>query len=89
MSIYAGLLGGAMGSVVFSILMEPLSLVLQTQTVAAYLAALFTPELNMALGYLIQLMGGALFGLLYAALWRAGIGAPTIFWGVAFGWYSG
>ena len=40
---------------------------------------------NNTLGWMAHFMMGAVLALIYAALWSAGLGAPTLVWGLLFG----
>ena len=49
------------------------------------LGSMFDSHGNNALGWIAHFMMGAIFALVYATLWSAGLGAPTLLWGVLFG----
>ena len=49
------------------------------------LGAMFSPDGNVALGWVMHLMMGAIFGIIYAALWAAGIGSVSVVSGLIFG----
>ena len=46
---------------------------------------MFDSHGNNTLGWMAHFMMGAVFALIYAALWSAGLGAPTLIGGILFG----
>lgn len=46
---------------------------------------MFSPDGNVALGWVMHLMMGIIFGIVYAALWAVGIGSATVISGAIFG----
>jgi len=50
-----------------------------------YLATMFSERDRSGLGLILLLVLGMILGLIYAALWSAGIGWPGYFWGPVFG----
>ncbi len=53
--------------------------------IVGMLSTMFSKAGNTALGWIVHLMMGAIFAIVYAALWSAGVGAVTVGAGILFG----
>ena len=86
MNVVAAVVAGVVGTAAISLLMAmgP-KMGLPKMAIWEMLGSMFDPKGNRTLGWGMHLMMGVVFALVYAALWSAGIGAPTLLWGILFG----
>ncbi len=86
MSIIGAIVAGLVGTIIISMvmLMAP-KMGMPKMAIWEMLGAMFSSDGNMALGWVIHLMMGAVFGLVYAVLWAAGIGSSSVVGGLIFG----
>ena len=86
MNIVAAIVAGLVGTAAMSLLMVmgP-KMGLPKMAIWEMLGSMFDRQGNPALGWIAHFMMGVVFALGYAALWSAGLGAPTWLWGVLFG----
>ena len=81
-AIVAGLVGTAAMSMVMS--MGP-RMGFPKMAIWEMLGSMFDSHGKNTLGWMAHFMMGAVFALIYAALWSAGLGAPTLIGGILFG----
>ena len=86
MNIIGAIVAGLVGTIIISMimLMAP-KMGMPKMAIWEMLGAMFSPEGNVALGWVMHLMMGAIFGIIYAALWAAGIGSVSVVSGLIFG----
>jgi hypothetical protein len=86
MNIIGAIVAGLVGTIIISMvmLMAP-KMGMPKMAIWEMLGAMFSPEGNVALGWVMHLMMGAIFGIIYAALWAAGLGSVTVVSGLIFG----
>jgi hypothetical protein len=86
MNLIAAIIAGMAGTVVFTVVMllAP-RMGMPDMDIVGMLGTMFNKEGNRTLGWIMHFMMGIIFALIYAALWAAGIGAPTAVWGLIFG----
>jgi len=86
MSIIGAIVAGLVGTVVISmVMMMAPNMGMPKMAIWEMLGAMFSPNGNVALGWVMHLMMGAIFGIIYAALWAAGIGSVSVVSGLVFG----
>ena len=86
MNVLAALIAGIVGTVVMTLVMAMApKMGVPKMDIVGLLGSMFGAPPNRALGLLIHMMMGIVFGLVYAALWAAGLGAPTLLFGLLFG----
>ena len=86
MNIVAAIVAGLVGTAAMSLLMVmgP-RMGMPKMAIWETLGSMFDSHGNNTLGWIAHFMMGAVFALVYAALWSAGLGAPTLIGGVLFG----
>jgi hypothetical protein len=86
MNVVAAIVAGLVGTAAISMLMAlgP-RMGMPKMAIWEMLGSMFDPQGNNTLGWIAHFMIGVIFALVYAALWAAGLGAPTLLWGVLFG----
>ncbi len=85
MNILNAVIAGIVGTVVFTaILMMAPRMGMPKMDIVGMLSTMFGRE-NHLLGWMMHLMMGAVFALIYAFLWSRGILAPTWLGGLVFG----
>ena len=86
MNIIGAIEAGLVGTVVMSmvIAMAP-QMGMPKMAIWEMLSTMFNKEGNVGLGWIMHFMMGAIFAIIYAALWAAGIGSATWVSGVVFG----
>jgi uncharacterized membrane protein YagU involved in acid resistance len=86
MNILSAVIAGVVASLVFSIVlaMAP-RMGMPKMDIVSLLGSMFSAKSNQALGWMMHLMMGIVFALIYAFLWSSGIGAPTWLGGLIFG----
>ena len=86
MNIVGAIVAGLVGTIVMSmlLLMAP-KMGMPKMDIVGMLGAMFSKESNTALGWVMHLMNGVIFAVVYVALWSAGIGSATWLNGVIFG----
>ena len=86
MNIIGAIVAGIVATIVITIMMAlgP-RMGMPKMDMPGMLGAMFSKESNRTLGMIIHLMMGAIFAIIYAALWNAGIGSVGILWGLIFG----
>jgi len=85
MSILSAVIAGLVGTVVFTMVMVMApKMGMPKMDIVGLLGSMFGGE-NRALGMIIHLMMGAIFAIIYAYLWGAGIGTLSLLGGVIFG----
>jgi hypothetical protein len=86
MNIVAAILAGLVGTAAMSLLMVMApKMGLPKMAIWELLGSMFDRQGNNTLGWMGHFMMGVVFALVYAALWSAGLGAPTLLWGALFG----
>ena len=86
MNILSAVISGIVASLVFSIVltMAP-RMRLPKMDIVDLLGSMFSGKSNPVLGWMMHLMMGMVFALIYAFLWSRGIGAATWTGGLVFG----
>lgn len=86
MNIVAAVIAGLVGTAVISLIMAvgP-RMGMPRMAIWEMLGSMFNPQGNSALGWVIHFMMGAIFAIVYAALWAAGIGSASVASGALFG----
>ena len=85
MNVFGAIVAGLVGAAVFSMVMVMAPRMgMPKMDIIGLLGTMFGKE-NRLLGWMVHVMIGILFGLIYAFLWSKGIGAPTIAGGLIFG----
>jgi len=86
MNILSAVIAGAVASLVFSIVlaMAP-RMGMPRMDIVSLLGSMFSAKSNQALGWMMHLMMGIVFALVYAFLWSSGISGATWVGGLIFG----
>ena len=86
MNVLAAIIAGLFGTVVLTMFtsMAP-KMGMPKMDMVGMLGSMFGAPGNRGLGLFIHLMMGVVFGLVYAYLWSAGVGAATLVGGIVFG----
>ncbi len=86
MNVIGAIVAGLVGTVAMSmaIAMAP-SMGMPKMDIVGMLGSMFSKEGNTALGWVLHLMMGIVFAIIYAAVWTAGIGSATWVGGLIFG----
>jgi hypothetical protein len=86
MNILNAVIAGVVASLVFSMVlaMAP-KMGMPKMDIVSLLGSMFSAESNQALGWIMHLMMGVVFALIYAFLWSVGIGMATWVGGLIFG----
>lgn len=85
MNILSAVVAGIIGTVVFTaVLMMAPRMGMPNMDIVGMLSTMFGKE-NRVLGWMMHLMMGVIFALIYAFLWSRGILAPTVLGGLVFG----
>jgi hypothetical protein len=86
MNILSAVIAGVVASLVFSIVlaMAP-RLGMPRMDIVSLLGSMFSAKSNQALGWMMHLIMGVVFALLYAFLWSSGISGATWVGGLIFG----
>ena len=86
MNIIGAIVAGLVGTIIISmVMMMAPKMGLPKMAIWEMLGAMFSPDGNVALGWAMHLMMGIVFGLIYAALWAAGLGSVSVVSGLIFG----
>lgn len=86
MNILSAVIAGVAASLVFSIVlaMAP-RMGMPRMDIVSLLGSMFSAKSNQALGWMMHLMMGIVFALIYAFLWSSGISGATWVGGLIFG----
>lgn len=86
MNIIGAIVAGLAGTAAISLLMAmgP-RMGMPKMAIWEMLGTMFSKEGNVGLGWVMHFMMGAIFAIIYALLWAAGIGSATLVSGVVFG----
>ncbi len=86
MNVIGAIVAGLAGTAAISMLMAmgP-RMGMPKMAIWEMLGSMFSKEGNVGLGWIIHFMMGALFAIVYTALWAAGIGSATLVSGLLFG----
>jgi uncharacterized membrane protein YagU involved in acid resistance len=86
MNILSAVIAGVVASLVFSIIlaMAP-KMGMPKMDIVSLLGSMFSAKTNLALGWMMHLMMGIVFALIYAFLWSSGISGATWLGGLIFG----
>ena len=68
MSLIGAIVAGLIGTVIISMMMAP-KMGMPKMAIWEMLGAMFSPDGNIGLGWVMHLMMGVIFGIVYAALW--------------------
>lgn len=86
MNIIGAVAAGLAGTIVMSVLLAMAPLMgLPKMDIVGMLATMFTKKANTALGWVLHLMMGIVFAIIYAVLWSAGLGRAGVSGGALFG----
>jgi hypothetical protein len=86
MNIIGAIVAGLVGTIIISmVMMMAPKMGMPKMAIWEMLGAMFSPDGNVALGWAMHLMMGIVFGLIYAALWAAGLGSVSVVSGLIFG----
>lgn len=86
MNILSAVIAGIVGTIVFTmILMMAPKMGMPKMDIVDLLGSMFSAKSNQILGWMMHLMMGIVFALIYAFLWSNGIGAATWIYGLIFG----
>ncbi len=86
MSIVGAIVAGVIGTIVITMIMAMApKMGMPEMDMVGMLGSMFSPDSNRTMGWIIHLMMGIVFAIIYATLWTAGIGAVSVVWGVTFG----
>lgn len=81
MNILSAVIAGIAGTIVFTaVLMMAPKMGMPKMDIVDLLGSMFSDKSNRALGWMVHLMMGVVFALIYALLWSLGFGAST--WGI-------
>jgi hypothetical protein len=85
MNVFAAILAGFLGTVVFSMVMtEAPKMGMPKMDIVGMLGSMFGKP-NRILGWMMHLMMGIIFALIYAFAWSSGVGSATWLYGLVFG----
>ena len=85
MNILSAVIAGIVATLIFTaVLMMAPKMGMPKMDIVGLLGSMFGKE-NQALGWMMHLMMGVVFALIYAFLWSRGIGASTWLFGLIFG----
>jgi hypothetical protein len=86
MSIIGAIVAGLAGTIVMSIALAGApQMGMPKIDFVGMLGAMFSPQANRVLGWIMHLLIGVIFGLIYAAIWSLGIGSADVTIGLLFG----
>lgn len=86
MNILNAVVAGIVGTVVFTaVLMMAPKMGMPKMDIVDLLGSMFSAKSNPVLGWMMHLMMGVVFALIYAFLWSSGVGAATWVYGLIFG----
>jgi hypothetical protein len=86
MSILGAIVAGLIGTVVITMVMNMApQMGMPKMDIVDMLGSMFSPQGNRTLGWVMHLMMGAVFAIIYALLWNAGLGSVSLLWGALFG----
>jgi len=86
MNILGAVLAGLIGTAVISMIMAMApKMGMPKMAIWEMLGSMFSPDGNVALGWAIHIMMGAVFGIIYALLWSIGFGSAGVISGAIFG----
>lgn len=86
MNVIGAIVAGLVGTIIISMVMVmgP-KMGMPKMAIWEMLGSMFSPDGNVALGWVMHLMMGGIFGIVYAALWAIGLGSATMISGALFG----
>ncbi len=88
MNVVAAVIAGLVGTVVMTMLMVVApAMGMPKMDIVGMLGSMFTTNKGTAtvVGWVVHLMLGAVFAIIYAFAWSQGIGSPNWLWGLIFG----
>ena len=86
MNLLNAVIAGLVATIVFTmILMMAPKMGMPKMDIVSLLGSMFSAKSNQILGWMMHLMMGVVFALIYAFLWSNGIGAATWTFGLVFG----
>ena len=86
MNVVGAIVAGLVGTVIISmVMMMGPKMGMPKMAIWEMLGSMFSPDGNVALGWVMHLMMGIIFGIVYADLWAVGIGSATATSGALFG----
>lgn len=86
MNVLAAIVAGLIATLVFTaVLMMAPRMGMPDMDIVSLLGSMFSAKSNLALGWMMHLMMGVIFALIYTFLWSSGVGAATWRFGLIFG----
>ena len=86
MNIIGAVVEGLVGTIIISlVMMMAPNMGMPKMAIWETLGSMLSPDGNVAMGWMMHFVMGAIFGIIYATLWAAGIGSVGIVWGLIFG----
>ena len=86
MNVIGAIVAGLVGTIVMSIALAGApQMGMPKIDIVGMLGTTFSPRPNRALGWILHLLIGCIFGLIYAAIWSVGIGSVDVTIGLLFG----
>lgn len=86
MNVIGAIVAGLAGTVVMSMLMAMApAMGMPKMDIVGMLGSMFSKDGNPTLGWMMHLMMGIVFGIVYALLWSQGVGSATLVGGLIFG----
>ncbi len=86
MNIIGAIVAGVVGTIVMSMIMVMAPMMgMPKMAIWEMLGSMFSKDGNNLLGWVMHLMNGVIFAIIYAALWSFGIGSATWVNGLVFG----
>ncbi|MCP4363575.1 MAG: hypothetical protein GY796_36715 [Chloroflexi bacterium] len=86
MNIIAAIVAGTVGTLVITMVMAMApKMGMPEMDIVGMLGSMFDKNGNRTVGWIIHLMMGMIFGIVYVLLWSAGAGSVSILWGALFG----
>jgi len=86
MNILNAVIAGLVATIVFTMVLKMApKMGMPKMDIVSLLGSMFSAKSNQALGWMMHLMIGIVFALIYAFLWSSGIGAATWTSGLVFG----
>ncbi len=86
MNIIGAIVAGLGGTIIISmVMMMAPKMGMPKMAIWEMLGTMFSPDGNVALGWMMHLMMGIILGIIYTALWAASLGSVSVVNGLVFG----
>lgn len=86
MNIIGAIVAGLVGTAIISLIMAMApKMGMPKMAIWETLGSMLSAEGNLAMGWVMHFVAGAVFAIIYAALWSAGIGSASVVGGIIFG----